>query len=77
MLVPNTLKYIFILERNSSTKLLDIQFIHSEDQLADGFTKPITAAKMDNFRSVNLALLGKINANRLTKYKINKGSIYI
>ena len=66
----------FVRERVAQ-KLLDIWFIHSEDQLADGFTKPITAAKIDNFRSVNLALLGKINANRLTKYKINKGSIYI
>lgn len=56
MLVPNTLKYIFIFERNSSTKLLDIQFIHSEDQLADGFTKLVAGANIYKFRN-NLNLV--------------------
>lgn len=37
-------------------KLLDIRFINSEDQLADGFTKAITAVKMRQFRfNLNLA----------------------
>jgi histone deacetylase 1/2 len=37
-------------------RLLDIRFIHSRDQLADGFTKPITATRIDKFRS-NLNLV--------------------
>ena len=37
-------------------KLLDIRFIHSSDQLADGLTKAIAAAKMQQFR-VNLNLV--------------------
>jgi len=37
-------------------KLLDIRFISSKDQLADGFTKPITAAKPRQFR-INLNLV--------------------
>jgi hypothetical protein len=32
-------------------KLLDVRFISTNDQLADGFTKPITAAKIRRFRS--------------------------
>jgi len=36
-------------------KLLDIRFINSGDQLVDGFTKAITAAKLRQFR-VNLNL---------------------
>jgi histone deacetylase 1/2 len=38
-------------------KLLDIRFINTGDQLADGFTKPVTVAKMKEFRS-NLNLVG-------------------
>jgi len=37
-------------------KLLDVRIISSADQLADGFTKPIVAAKVDQFRS-NLNLV--------------------
>jgi hypothetical protein len=45
----------FVRER-VARKLLDIRFIHSSDQLADGFTKPISVAKMKQFRS-NLNLV--------------------
>jgi len=38
-------------------KLLDIRFISSNDQVADGFTKPISTAKMKHFR-FNLNLVG-------------------
>jgi hypothetical protein len=31
-------------------KLLNIRFISTNDQVADGFTKPITAVKMKEFR---------------------------
>jgi len=44
----------FIRERVAH-KLLDIRFINSGDQLVDGFTKAITAAKLRQFR-VNLNL---------------------
>ena len=44
----------FVRERVAK-KLLDIRFINSGDQLADGFTKAITAAKLRQFR-VNLNL---------------------
>jgi histone deacetylase 1/2 len=37
-------------------KLLEIRFIHSGDQLADGLTKPIMASKLAQFRS-NLNLV--------------------
>ena len=39
----------FVRERVAQ-KLLDIRFIHTGDQVADGFTKPITAAKMREFK---------------------------
>ena len=39
----------FVRERVAQ-KLMDIWFINSGDQLADGFTKAITAAKMKQFR---------------------------
>jgi histone deacetylase 1/2 len=45
----------FVRERVAQ-KLLDIQFINSGDQLADGFTKAITAVKLRQFR-VNLNLV--------------------
>lgn len=40
----------FVRERVAQ-KLLEIRFIHTGDQLADGFTKPIVASKIDKFRS--------------------------
>jgi histone deacetylase 1/2 len=45
----------FVRERVAQ-KLLDIRFINSADQLADGFTKAITAAKLRQFRT-NLNLV--------------------
>ena len=45
----------FVRER-VARKLLDIRFISTKDQLADGFTKPISARKLEVFRS-NLNLL--------------------
>lgn len=45
----------FVRERVAQ-KLLDIRFIPSGDQLADGFTKPLSTAKMKDFR-VNLNLV--------------------
>jgi histone deacetylase 1/2 len=45
----------FVRERVAQ-RLLDIRFINSDDQLADGFTKPIPAAKLRQFR-INLNLL--------------------
>jgi len=41
--------YHFVRERVAQ-KLLDIRFINSGDQLADGFTKVISAQKMREFR---------------------------
>lgn len=46
----------FVRERVAQ-KLLDIRFINTGDQLADGFMKPITAAKLRQFR-FNLNLSG-------------------
>jgi histone deacetylase 1/2 len=46
----------FVRERVAQ-KLLDIRYIHTDDQLADGFTKPLPVAKMKEFRS-NLNLVG-------------------
>jgi hypothetical protein len=40
----------FVRERVAQ-KLLDIRYIHTDDQLADGFTKPLPVAKMKRFRS--------------------------
>jgi hypothetical protein len=37
-------------------KLLDIRYIHTNDQLADGFTKPLVVSKMKSFRN-NLNLV--------------------
>jgi histone deacetylase 1/2 len=39
----------FVRERVAQ-KLLDIKFISTGDQIADGFTKPVTAAKLREFR---------------------------
>jgi hypothetical protein len=40
----------FVRERVAQ-KLLEIRFINSEDQVADGFTKPLSATKLQYFRS--------------------------
>jgi histone deacetylase 1/2 len=45
----------FVRERVAQ-RLLDIRFISTGDQLADGFTKPITGAKLRQFR-INLNLV--------------------
>jgi hypothetical protein len=39
----------FVRERVAQ-KLFDIKFISTGDQIADGFTKPVTAAKLREFR---------------------------
>lgn len=50
--------YHFVRERVSQ-KLLDIRIIFSGDQVADGFTKPFTVRKMEEFRNnLNLAQPG-------------------
>jgi hypothetical protein len=46
----------FVRERVAQ-KLLDIRYIHTGDQLADGFTKPLMVIKTKEFRS-NLNLVG-------------------
>jgi histone deacetylase 1/2 len=45
----------FVRERVAQ-KLLDIRYIHTDDQLADGFTKPISVSRMKSFR-LNLNLV--------------------
>jgi hypothetical protein len=51
------LDYHFVRER-VARKLLQIDFISSGDQIADGFTKPISVRKLENFRyNLNLAQL--------------------
>ena len=45
-----------IVRERVAQKLLQIRFIPSNDQLADGFTKPITEAKLSQFRN-NLNLV--------------------
>jgi histone deacetylase 1/2 len=46
----------FVRERVAQ-KLLDVRFINTGDQLADGFTKPMSTAKLKEFR-FNLNLVG-------------------
>jgi histone deacetylase 1/2 len=41
--------FYFVRERVAQ-KLLDIRFINTNDQVADGFTKPISASKLREFR---------------------------
>lgn len=48
--------FYFVRERVAQ-KLLDVRFINRGDQLADRFTKPISAAKLRQFR-FNLNLVG-------------------
>jgi histone deacetylase 1/2 len=45
----------FVRERVAQ-RLLDIRYIHTDDQLADGFTKPISVSRMKSFR-INLNLV--------------------
>jgi histone deacetylase 1/2 len=45
----------FVRERVAQ-KLLDIRYIHTDDQLVDGFTKPILVSRMKSFR-INLNLV--------------------
>jgi hypothetical protein len=40
----------FVRERVAQ-KLLEVRFISTHDQLADGFTKPIPASQIKSFRS--------------------------
>jgi hypothetical protein len=41
-----------------ANKLLEIRFIPSGDQVADGFTKPLAVRKLENFkRNLNLSRL--------------------
>lgn len=48
--------YFHFVRERVAQKLLDIRFINSSDQIADGFTKAISAAKMKNFRfNLNLS----------------------
>lgn len=45
----------FVRER-VTRKLLDIRFIPTGDQLADGFTKPLTMRRLDEFKyNLNLS----------------------
>ena len=47
--------YHFVRERVANNRL-DIKFISSKDQLADGFTKPLPVKSLDEFkRNLNLS----------------------
>ena len=49
--------YHFIRER-VSRKLLEIDFVPSKDQVADGFTKPLTVRSLETFKhNLNLKSL--------------------
>lgn len=46
----------YFVREEVAQKLLDIRFISTGDQVADGFTKPVSAAKLREFRfNLNLA----------------------
>jgi hypothetical protein len=60
--------YHFVRER-VARKQLDIRFISSKDQLADGFTKPLSVEKLSNFQH-NLNLSRLIVANEFYLYMI-------
>jgi histone deacetylase 1/2 len=47
----------YFVREHVAQKLLDVRFINTGDQLADGFTKPISTAKLKQFR-FNLNLVG-------------------
>ena len=49
----------FVRER-VARKLLDIRFIPTGDQLADGFTKPLTTGRLNEFK--NNLNLGKVHS---------------
>jgi hypothetical protein len=51
--------YHFVRERVSS-KLLDIKFISTKDQVADGFTKALVVKNLDEFKR-NLNLTGGLD----------------
>ena len=49
--------YHFVKERVSK-KLLEIYYVPTDDQVADGFTKALTVKKLENFKhNLNLARL--------------------
>jgi hypothetical protein len=49
--------YHFVQERVAQ-KLLEINFVSSRDQVADGFTKPLQIRQLENFKSnLNLTRL--------------------
>ena len=51
--------YHFIRER-VSRKLLEIDFVPSKDQVADGFTKPLTVRSLETFKhNLNLKSLDR------------------
>jgi hypothetical protein len=45
----NKVNYHFVRERVAN-KLLDIRFIPTCDQVADGFTKPLSKRQLEGFR---------------------------
>jgi hypothetical protein len=49
--------YHFVRER-VSRKLMEIDFVSTRDQVADGFTKPMTMWQLENFKyNLNLSKL--------------------
>jgi hypothetical protein len=40
-----------VVRERVAQKLLEIRFINSGDQVADGFTKPLSAAKLRQFKT--------------------------
>jgi histone deacetylase 1/2 len=47
--------YHFVRER-VSRRLLDIDFVPSGDQIAYGFTKPLPARQLENFKHISTSL---------------------
>ena len=59
---PGRTKYIEVdyhfVRQRVARKLLDIEIIRTGDQIADGFTKPLTVRQLENFKyNLNLAWL--------------------
>jgi hypothetical protein len=50
MLELNILKHIFTLQERIASKQLEIRFIPSKDQVADGFTKALPSQKFEEFK---------------------------
>jgi hypothetical protein len=48
---------IHFVRQRVTRKLLDIEFVSSGDQVADGFIKPLTVRLLENFK-YNLNLVG-------------------